>query len=137
VIIVAAGGEVPAGKALTIEAYMDGAQWPPELMGAFALGRVYEIGTLDLALNGPVTIRVMLSANLLLGGTASFANSVYLLMLANGEWRALNNLESQVSASHLILTAQADRPGVLTAVFGGSAAAAVDLLNSRRTANGG
>ena len=137
VVLVAPTDEIPEGEAVTIEAYLDGAQWPQELIGVFAIGRVYEIGPTDLALAGPVTLSVRLDAQFLSGDTEGFGANVYLFLLSDGEWRALADLESEASPNALVLTATTVRLGVLAAVFGDSQAAVVDLLNTRRALLGG
>ena len=81
VVLVAPTDEIPEGEAVTIEAYLDGAQWPQELIGVFAIGRVYEIGPTDLALAGPVTLSVRLDAQFLSGDTEGFGANVYLFLL--------------------------------------------------------
>ena len=136
-VVIALSDEVPVGGTVTIEAYQDGAQWPQELIGAFAIGRVYELGPPGLALAGPLTITLRLDADFLLGDTEGFGANVYLFMLSDGEWRALPDLQSEASPSDLVLTAPTSRLGVLAAVFGDTPAAVVELLNSRRAASGG
>ena len=137
VVVVAPTDEVPVGETVTIEAYQDGAQWPQELIGAFAIGRVYELGPPDLVLAGPLTITLRLEAQFLLGDTEGFGANVYLFMLSDGEWRALPDLRSEASPSELVLTAPTSRLGILAAVFGDTPAAVVELLNMRRASSGG
>ncbi len=137
VVLVAPTDEIPEGTTVTIEPYQEGAQWPQELIGMFAIGRVYELGPTDLALSGPITITVRLDAQFLLGDTAGFGANVYLFLLSDGEWSAMADLQSEANANALVLTATTLRLGVLAAVFGDSPAAVVELLNQRRALLGG